>query len=702
MTGKETVPGESESHICETCRLLEFDKAFSVPLDWESRRTHPGVLIARLGTRRPQTDTCEVCHLLWNSAFWPKAEEHEPLPDTSWELRAYSVDKTSFHFPSTELGNVQEKGVCLVLVPENYTVLADDQKLRNFLCNNGHVVCSRNLHLHMPEKRKPRLIPPTYDPRRVNSWLKLCRDAHGVNCNHEVSLTDFRLVDCTTLAVVDATNSMSWVALSYVWAIAQDNHANPNKYEDNILECRRLPDRIPGVVLDAIEVTKTLGYHYIWIDRYCIDQSDAEHIKDQISKMDRIYRGADLTVIAASRQNGLPGVGTTPRTPQKVVQFSDGLTLFVMPSIVREKVISPWSFRGWTYQEEVFSRRRLYFTNHEMLFECNGYLTCWEGIQDPSVDNATKIPDFHRLSFGMSREGHLKWTLSMYYSRVSSFTRRYLSYESDTLDAFRGVMNTFIPGRSFDWLNDPRKVGIYPFYGIASITPEAMNFSSLEQRVLALGLSWYHHSTKVRKVRRKFDFPSWSWAGWEGLISIQYDVKNFFGYSSVVELIQPPSLGFDTRVKGPYLNRPAIRLLATIIQKEMLTFGENTWQDVRLLQFSHFCRDDEAGPLDYTPQELIALLETEKLICVLLGGEKVPASYDAEAVVKWQCFTLYVLVLAQAESSPSNINGVPVTKRNGMLLFRYDPGSDGNGMDLFELSLMQDIGRFPKGDVLIV
>ncbi|KAH7109764.1 hypothetical protein EDB81DRAFT_672570, partial [Dactylonectria macrodidyma] len=101
-----------------------------------------------------------------------------------------------------------------------------------------------------------------------------------------------------------------------------------------------LPGKIPGVILDAIEVAKSLGYNYIWIDRYCINQGDSEHVKDQIYKMDRIYRRADLTIIAATRQNGLPGVGTTSRTPQRVVHFSDGLTLFIMPSIAREKIAS--------------------------------------------------------------------------------------------------------------------------------------------------------------------------------------------------------------------------------------------------------------------------------------------------------------------------------------------------------------------------
>ncbi|KAH7109765.1 hypothetical protein EDB81DRAFT_375056 [Dactylonectria macrodidyma] len=216
MTRPSTVLGQS--HICETCRLLDFNKAFSVPpdVDWKSRRAHPGVLVAKLGARPAQISACEVCHMLWNSAFWPEAAECECPLDTSWELRAYSVDETSFPFPSPDPGRVQDRGVCLTLVPEHQIVLAENQKLREFLWKNGHIVCSRSLHLDEPGKRKPRLIPRSYDSQRVKSWLRMCRAAHGIECNQGVPLMDFRLIDCTTLVVVDATNSMSWVALSYV------------------------------------------------------------------------------------------------------------------------------------------------------------------------------------------------------------------------------------------------------------------------------------------------------------------------------------------------------------------------------------------------------------------------------------------------------------------------------------------------------
>lgn len=51
---------------------------------------------------------------------------------------------------------------------------------------------------------------------------------------------------------------------------------------------------------DAITVTQSLGYRYLWIDQHCIDQSDPVQKQYQIANMDKIYANSDLTIIAAA------------------------------------------------------------------------------------------------------------------------------------------------------------------------------------------------------------------------------------------------------------------------------------------------------------------------------------------------------------------------------------------------------------------
>ena len=40
------------------------------------------------------------------------------------------------------------------------------------------------------------------------------------------------------------------------------------------------PDTTPRVITDAMTATVELGWQYLWVDRYCIDQNDeAKHIE---------------------------------------------------------------------------------------------------------------------------------------------------------------------------------------------------------------------------------------------------------------------------------------------------------------------------------------------------------------------------------------------------------------------------------------
>lgn len=83
--------------------------------------------------------------------------------------------------------------------------------------------------------------------------------------------------------------------------------------------CTMIPASLPVVVDDAITVVKTLGYRYLWVDRYCIEQENPENVEKQIAQMGQIYRDAEITIIAASDQGGLPGVSKFHRVEQTII-----------------------------------------------------------------------------------------------------------------------------------------------------------------------------------------------------------------------------------------------------------------------------------------------------------------------------------------------------------------------------------------------
>lgn len=128
-------------------------------------------------------------------------------------------------------------------------------------------------------------------------WLRRCQYEHGGTCDLPTSprVPFLKLIDCHTRRIVPASNHQ-YLALSYTWAPKLNSVG-----EDNDLEF--LPDDLPDTIEDAITVTRKLGFQYLWIDRYCINQQNEKEASAQIRQMDLVilvYKNAEITMIAAA------------------------------------------------------------------------------------------------------------------------------------------------------------------------------------------------------------------------------------------------------------------------------------------------------------------------------------------------------------------------------------------------------------------
>ncbi|KAF0320021.1 C6 transcription factor [Colletotrichum asianum] len=82
-----------------------------------------------------------------------------------------------------------------------------------------------------------------------------------------------------------ASSRQKYVALSYVWGPPS---VESNEPETESLECPNgtpLTD-LPTVISDAMSVAINMGFDYLWVDKYCIDQKDEAVRHGQISQMD--------------------------------------------------------------------------------------------------------------------------------------------------------------------------------------------------------------------------------------------------------------------------------------------------------------------------------------------------------------------------------------------------------------------------------
>ena len=217
------------------------------------------------------------------------------------------------------------------------------------------------------------------DYARLQGWIRVCKSNHARGCPVEKKkIQGIRLIDCHAWTIVKPPANCMYTALSYRW---------PSSSTPPIANNHRVPTSAPLIIKDAIQATRRLGYQFLWVDQFCIPQEAQDEKMYQIRNMDRIYSGADVTLIACADPQmpghegrdmyGLPGVSQRPRIPQPNFEarmqpgaenFRMFSTLPPLPGLIKG---TSWSRRGWTYQEALLSPRRLFFTDFQVYFVCN-------------------------------------------------------------------------------------------------------------------------------------------------------------------------------------------------------------------------------------------------------------------------------------------------------------------------------------------
>lgn len=349
---------------------------------------------------------------------------------------------------------------------------------------------------------------PYIDIKLCREWLQQCESQHGTKCQVDdpqmVLPRGFRAIDTHRLCIVnmDSSSDLSFAALSYTWGKSSGSkeiQLERGNLEDLMAEgALKSCEGIPDLILDAITLCADLGHRLLWVDRLCIIQDDASSKHSQIQAMDRIYHLASFTIVAAVPNLpglGLPGVRNRPRQSPlwNHTRRFHPKTRVVVDNFDNTVMDSNWNSRGWTFQERILSRRRLYITRFEAYFQCNTF-----SRQEDLGDIAAALNPW-------------SWNLPQYLSTIPTYTSRNLSFDSDILNAFVGIGNRFARVMNTNMI------------------------SGLPERYLAQALLWENSEHTQRRTNTR-DIPSWSWAAWKG--RVHYENNSLLDKLSTGTLVQ--------------------------------------------------------------------------------------------------------------------------------------------------------------------
>lgn len=444
---------------------------------------------------------------------------------------------------------------------------------------------------HTPESNRYRSavrIPATglMDRTLLKRWLAYCKSEHkeydcsigprGLGCGRCQTWTGlatcanlpfrFRVIDVATFRVVDAPPDCPYVALSYVWGTANVYKAYKADFQPRpdgtcFLDLSTVADQIPQTVLDAIEVVKMLGARYLWVDALCIAQDDDQELRDTLPAMCLIYEAATVTIVAAFGSDanaGLPGARPGSRDAQQLNFSAQGITLVhTAPQLLDALDESVWKTRGWTFQEDCFSRRKIIFTGSHVYWKCSYERICEDTWYDKGVDYLTSMlsPDQPRRAIPVQpfseqvEPSHHRPTernpqdaapaglgvfFHTYDLSVTDFTKRNLTSQNDILRAFAGIaasLGTELGSREFinglprilfdaallwkaapQWELAPWDTSADVEYFECDAIPITKTHQTVEWKMQQLGTS---------QLRRRAGFPSWAWSGWVGAVEYE-------------------------------------------------------------------------------------------------------------------------------------------------------------------------------------
>ncbi|KAH8656012.1 heterokaryon incompatibility protein-domain-containing protein [Tricladium varicosporioides] len=297
----------------------------------------------------------------------------------------------------------------------------------------------------------------------ASEWLQTCLDTHD-KCPKQLSPLPSRVVDVGSDSIdpflhISQGESSPWLALSHCWG-QQQTLTTTSKTLETFSQSIPMSD-LPETFKDAILITRRLGYQYIWIDSLCIIQDSLQDWESESKKMAMIYQNAAATICADAADGDHQGIfkatGSTRQKfnllalPYHSSQRGQNGHIFVSTRQGRHSLqIMPLQTRAWVLQEKALSIRSLHYQSTGLSWHCQ---TSSSTETRPTLLQSLTIRELHRIphkslpprldyDVGLQAEGDSA-TLRWWYTQVSDYVARQLTFKKDRFPAIAGLANEF-------------------------------------------------------------------------------------------------------------------------------------------------------------------------------------------------------------------------------------------------------------------
>lgn len=420
----------------------------------------------------------------------------------------------------------------------------------------------------------------------VVSWLEQCVKGHA-RCNHRrpnkwfpTRVLDIGDSEDDIIRLIndrDALPNEPYATLSHCWGM----YPTPKTLQENYkARCAKIhPDELTKTFMDAIQIIRSLGLRYIWIDSLCIVQDSPDDWGNEAARMSNVYRYGYINIAATGATNGSEGCHWD-RSPDDIrptifavawshLENGQSWRYQVVPDPdfwARKLLNEPLNQRGWILQERILAPRVIHFGRAQLFWECRETIACetyWKGLP-PSLRQNTFV-DVKTLDLGDAPQDerwpsrytsdlempqtmmHRLWDMVLRYARpvklqevnfyaalndasvyrdwttiAELYSLGLLTMKQDKLVALSGIASVIVLDKGRD-THDGYLAGLWH----SSLPLHLLWITEVYTRNRSAGPETCTPIAYLDHQPGQYIAPSWSWASIEGKISFAWCHNNY-------------------------------------------------------------------------------------------------------------------------------------------------------------------------------